>query len=194
MKRVRSIFIAFALLTLSCNFMSNGFATPTPTEAGPVSSGNCPAKQPTQRDIDLALKHSDDFFDASDWKKTYTVMEYRVSVVWKSEKLNAMISFDDVIFCDVTNATLDDYYTNESFDIVFQYYQGHAPQENCQSGNLRLYEFEVQSQGYDYIARFWSEILDKDHIRESLLVFPTSDPESLNSYGKKIMPELPACE
>jgi hypothetical protein len=194
MKRVRSIFIAFALLSLSCNFIGNGFATPTPTEADPISYGDCPAKQPTQREIDLALKHSDDFFGSSDWKMTYTVMEYRVSVVWKSEKLNAMSSFDDVIFCDVTNATLDNYYTDKSFDIVFQYYDGHEAQESCQSGNLRLYEFEVQSQGYDYIARFWSEILDQNHIRETLLVFPTTDPDSLASYSKKIVPELPSCE
>jgi hypothetical protein len=193
MKQVRSIFIGFAMLTLSCNFIGNAFATPTATEAETGSYGNCPDKQPTQRDIDLALKHSDNFFSSS-WKMTYTVMEYRVSVVWKSEKLNAMASFDDVIFCDVTHAMLDDYYTAESFDIIFQYYDGHEAQENCQSGDLRLDEFEVQSQGFDYIARFWAKILDKNHIRESLLVFPASDPESLDSYSQEITAELPSCE
>jgi hypothetical protein len=115
-------------------------------------------------------------------------------VVWKNDKLGAVASFDDVIFCEVTNAALDGYYTDESFDTIFQYYDGHETQTSCDSRDLRLYEFKVKSQGYDYFARFWSEILDKDHIRESLLVFPTSDPEDLDSYSKKIMPELPSCE
>ena len=194
MKRVRSIFIAFALLTLSCNFVGNAFATPTPTEAEPISYADCPDTQPTQEDIDLALDHSNEFFTSPAWKNTYTVMEYRVSVAWKSEELNAVANFDDVIFCGVTNAALNEYYSDESFDIIFQYYEGHEAQKSCNSKDLRLYEFNVKSQGFDYVARFWSEILDKNHIRESLLVFPIADVVNLDSYSKKIMPDLPSCE
>lgn len=194
MNRVRFVFSAFVLLTLSCNFVGNAFVTPTPTEAEPSSYGDCPDTQPSQKDVDLALEYSADFFDSSTWKKNYTVMEYRVTVVWKSENLNAMASFDDVIFCGVTHAALDDYYADKNFDTIFQYYTGHEAQTSCASGDLRLYQFNVQSQGYDYIARFWSEIQDKNHIRETLLVFPTTDPDNLESYSQKIIPELPSCK
>lgn len=194
MKRVRSIFIAFAILTLSCNFVGNTLATPTPTEDKSISYGGCPDTQPSQKDIDLALHHNDKYFTSSEWKMSYSVMDYRVSVTRKNDELGAMVHFEYVIFCEVTDSALDDYYTPDFFDIIFQYYDGHEPEKDCQSNGLRLYEFKAQNQGLDYNARFWSEILDKNHTMETLLVFLTTDTDNLESYSKKIMPELPSCE
>lgn len=195
MKRARSIFIAFALLLLSCNFISNGLnPEPTPTDSETVSNVDCPDPQPTKEDIDRALQYSDNYFSSPDWKMSYAVTDNRTSVTWKNDELGALANFDDVIFCGVTNKALDDYYTEEVFDVIFQYYDGHEYQKECQSKDLRLYEFKVQSQGFDYNAEFWVEILDENHTRESLLVFPIADVDNFESYSEKIMPELPSCE
>jgi hypothetical protein len=45
----------------------------------------------------------------------------------------------------------------------------------------------------DYNARFWVELVDGDHTRETLLVFPVDDLVNMDSYSQKIMPELPTC-
>jgi hypothetical protein len=72
MKRARSIFIAFALLLLSCNFISNELnPEPTPTDSETVSNVDCPDPQPTKEDIDRALQYSDNYFSSPDWKMSY---------------------------------------------------------------------------------------------------------------------------
>jgi hypothetical protein len=124
----------------------------------------------------------------------YGVMDYRVSVTRKNDDLNAVANFDYVTFCNVTNAALDDYYNPENFEIIFQYYDDYESQTDCQTGNLRLYEFEMQNDGFDYNGRFWVEILDQHHTRETLLVFPVEDTDNMDSYSKKIAPDLPACK
>jgi hypothetical protein len=116
-----------------------------------------------------------------------------VSVTWRDDELSAIANFDHVIFCDVTNAVLDDYYTDNTFNVIFQYYEEHFFQRECRSNDVRLFEFKVKSHGADYHSHFWVEIVDGNHIIESLLVFPASNPTDLDSYSEKIMPELPSC-
>ncbi len=195
MRRIWAVFIAVPLLVLACSFTDNMLATPTPTAAEPISYSDCPSTQPTKEDIDLVLKHDAEFFPSPDWKNSYTVMEYQVSVAWKNDKLSALVNFDRVIFCGATNTALDDYYTDATFDIIFQNYDGgHAAQKDCRSHDLRLYEYKLKNRGSDYNAKFWVEILDGNHIQQSLLVFPIANVADFDSYSKKIMPKLSSCE
>lgn len=195
MSRIKFLFLVLAFLILACNALTQPLLpTSTPTESNIVLDPNCPNPQPSQKEIDFALQFKDEHFGSPGWKNSYTVMEYRVSVTWKNDDLGAVANIDHIIFCDATNAALDEYYTPANFDIVFQNYQGNELQKDCRSDDLRLYEFKVESQGFDYNARFWIELVDGDHIRETLLVFPVDDDANMDLYSRKIMPDLSSCE
>ncbi len=203
MNRIPYFFIPFTLLILACNALAQPlpfFATPTatasqiPTASDVTLDPNCPNPQPSQDYVDFALQHDKEYFSSSGWKNSYTVIESRVSVTWKNDDMSAVANIDHVIFCDATNARLDEYYTPDVLAIIFQNYESHEVQDDCRSGdNLRLYELNVKSQGLDYNARFWVELVDSDHTRETLLVFPVDDQADMSSYSQKIMPELPSC-
>lgn len=204
MKRIQFLFAAVSLMGLACNALTQPlpfFATPTatpsqiPTTADVTLDPNCPNPQPSQGYVDFALQHDKEYFNTLGWKNSYTVREYRVSVTWKNDDLNAVANVDHVIFCEATSARLDEYYTPDVLDIIFQNYDSHEMQKDCRyNDNLRLYELKVKSKELDYDARFWVELVDGDHTRETLLVFPVDDLVSMDSYSQKIMPDLSACE
>lgn len=201
---MKLLFIAFALLGLACNALTQPLpfsATPTatpppiPTASDTLLDPNCPNPQPSQDYINSALQHDKEYFNVPGWKSSYTVIEYRVSVTWKNDDLNAVANVDHVIFCEATSARLDQYYTPDVLDIIFQNYDSHEMQKDCRyKDNLRLYELKVKSKELDYDARFWVELVDGDHTRETLLVFPVDDRISMDSYSQKLMPDLSACE
>jgi hypothetical protein len=187
--------LGMSLFILSCNFIGRALnlnPTPTPTEI--VFSTDCPDPQPTQQHIDRALQYNAEHFNTSNWKRDHYVIEYRVSVTWRDDDLGAITNFDHVIFCSVTNTTLDHYYTDDTFNVIFQNYEEHSFQRECRSNDLRFYEFNVKSEGSDYNSRFWVEIVDTNHIIESLLVFPAANSTDLDFYSEQIMPELPSCK
>ncbi len=204
MKRIRFLFAALALIGLACNALAQPlpfFTTPTATPGQiPAASDvtldpNCPNPQPSQDYVDFALQHNREYFSPPGWKNSYTVLEYRVSVTWKNDDLNAVANVDHVIFCGATTDRLDEYYTPEVLDVIFQNYDGHEMQKDCRANdNLRLYELKVKSQGFDYNAKFWVELVDSDHTRETLLVFPVDDQADMSLYSKRIMPGLSSCK
>jgi hypothetical protein len=196
-KRATLLFIPFTLAILACNALTQPlkfFSTPTPTFSDVGLDPNCPNPQPTQAYIDFAVQHNQEYFSSPAWKSSYTVMESRVMVTWTNDDLGAVANFDHVIFCNASNVRLDEYYTDENFDIIFQNYDTHEFLKDCRSQDLRLYELKVTSQGFDYNAKYWVEIVDNDHTRESLLVFPVEDQANMDSYSRKIMPALPKCK
>ena len=197
MKRIHYLPVACALFILACNALSqplNFFATPTPTFSDVALGPNCPNPQPTQDYVDTAVQYNKKYFSSPGWKNSYTVMESRVMVTWSNDDLGAVANFDHVIFCNASSARLDEYYSDENFDIIFQNYDSYEFITDCRSDDLRLYELRVTSQGSNYNAKYWVEIVDSDHTRESLLVFPMDDQVNMDLYSRKIMPELPSCK
>jgi len=189
MTRFKWFLIACALFALSCNGLQNTVPT---VEANIDPNTGCPYPKPTNAEVDRAREYKADEFGA-DWTESYTVMDNRITVTHKNTPLNSVINFDTVNFCAVTNASLDDYYTEATFNIIFQYYDDHKYQNGCRSGDLRLYEFDLTNQGYDYNGRFWVEIVDENHTRETLLVFPVTDIDNFNRYSDQLMPKLASC-
>jgi hypothetical protein len=197
MKHTKLFFMAFTMLTLACNVLSQPipfWAEPTSTAADINLDSDCPDPQPTQDFIDSVVDYKSEVFQTEGWKRSYAVMESRVSVTWRNDPLGAIINIDHVIFCDVTNARIDEYYVDSFFDVMFQNYEGYEPVRDCRSDDMRLYEFKAKSSGYDYNARFWVELVDGDHTRETLLVFPVDDITNMTTYSNKIMSQLTTCE
>ena len=200
MKTIRLFLPVFALLLLACNALSQPLSfliTPTPT-LRPTQPANlsldCPDIHPSQKEIDFGSQYKDEIFEEPDWKSSYTVMDYRVRKTWENKALDAVVNMDHIIFCGATDASLDDYYTVGNFNLIFQNYVSYEHQQDCRDGNMRLYELKVNYQGTDYNARFWVELVDGDHTRETLVVFPIADVKNFDSYSEKLMPELPSCQ
>ncbi|MBK9007296.1 MAG: hypothetical protein CNIPEHKO_02522 [Anaerolineales bacterium] len=190
MKHTQVLLVSMALLTLACNALRIP-ATPEQESNAPQ---NCPSTLSSDAEVEQARRYQESEFTNGDWEQSYTVTEFRLTVTRKSEALNSVINFDTVIFCDVTNPALNEYYSPENFAIIFQYYDTYKFLDECQTGNLRLYELAFSDAGIDYTGRFWSEILDQHHIRETLVVFPTPDQASLEQFSQALEFELPACK
>lgn len=197
MKQIQWLTVAFALLTLACNSLTQPIpflAKPTSTAADISLDSDCPDPQPTQEFIDSVLDYKSDIFQSEGWKRSYAVMESRVTVTWRNDPIGAIANIDHVIFCDVTSARIDEYYVDSFFEVMLQNYEGYEPARDCRLNDLRLFELRVKSSGYDYNARFWVELVDGDHTRETLLVFPVDDVAKMTAYSRKVMPQLMTCE
>mgnify|MGYP000052919115 CR=1 FL=1 len=195
LKKIHVLSLVGVALVLSCNSLNNlpsAFATPTAYTL--PSAADCPNPQPTQNEVDRARAYQESTFTDADWKTSYTVTEFRVSVTRQHDPLGAVINFDYVIFCGATFAALREYYSDAAFDIIFQNYDAHEFTGNCRAGNILLYELHFTNLGYEYNGRYWVEILDGNHIRETLMVFPETDAANLDEYSSKIMPTLRSCK
>ena len=195
MDKVKFFIGIFVLLVLlSCNSVTQPLPTSTPAISTADVTVDCAEAHPTQRDVDLALQHGEDQFMPPTWKRSYSVLDYQVRVTWTSDEYGAVANFDHVIFCNVTESVLDEYYTTATLDIIMENYDEHELQEEFRTNGQRLYQFKAQKYGTDFVARLWVEIVDSDHTLQSLLVFPATDETNLNSYSRQIMPQLPFCE
>lgn len=182
-------------ILLSCNALTQPFSQePALTAPPPNETFDCVDARPTQRDIDLALEYSEDFFSTPTWERSHEVLGYQVRVTWTSTDYGAVANFDHIIFCDVDDSVLDAFYTPANLDIIMENYDEHELRKQCGSNGQRLFEFNATKYGIHHNARLWVKIIDKDHTLQSLLVFPVEDTLNLDLYSRKIMPELPSCE
>lgn len=196
MKNIQLLFIGFTLfILLACNALTQPLLQPSTATvtAGDVSI-DCGETKRVSQDINQALQYSEPFFLSDRWERSYSVMEGQVRVTWSSNEFGAVANFDHVIFCDVTDERLDEYFTPATLDIVMENYDEHELQQECRSNGQRLYEFQAKANGLDYDVNFWVEIIDKDHILESLLAFPSDAQNNLDVYSRRIMPDLPSCD
>lgn len=190
MKYKQWLSASMVFLSFACNALS----IPVTPEQESNAPANCPNTMPNEEEVEQARQYKESEFVKGDWDLSYTVAEFRITVTRKSDALNSVINFDTVIFCDVTNSTLDEYYSPENFAIIFQFYDTNEFLDECQAGDLRLFELTFSDEGIDYEGRFWAEILDRDHIRETLVVFPSSDPSNLDRFSGALVPALPNCK
>lgn len=196
MRGTQLSFIAFTLSSLLACSSLGGPLIQSGTSTVPAGeiTWDCGDSQPARQSVDQALQHSDGSFSAFGWKRSYTVLEYQVRVTWTSDEFGAVANFDHIIFCDVTDSALDEYFTAENLSIIMENYEEYELEQECRSNDKRLYAFRAKKYGADFDARFWVEIVDKDHIIESLLVFPIDEQNNLDLYSRRIMPDLQSCE
>jgi hypothetical protein len=160
MKKTFPFFLALAtvLIASSCAKLNPIAPTPPfiPTKpAMPLAKLTpvCISTQPTQADIDRALMFTGVTFSASEWERSYTVSENRVSVSWLNNSLGALAYLEALIFpCGYEEPDVNNYFSDENWKLIFQSYESYtstSPMCKTDSG-LRLYEFKAVSQGFDY--------------------------------------------
>ena len=190
------LLLIIGLLISSCG--QPGFTTPTvgPTQIA-LSTGTsvCISAEPTQNDIDRALSFADKVIDSSEWNRSYTVSENRVSVTWLNNPLGAVIYLEALIFpCGYQAKDLDTYFSNENWKTIFLNYQDYELLEQCNTqDDLRLYQFKAVSQRFDYKIRYWALSDTDTRVITAMVVFPVETESLLDDYSSRLFPTLRTC-
>jgi hypothetical protein len=200
MKRIPLLLLALEVLLLSCGMPGILLPTPTsqPTQPAPKIEGTQPAcisPEPTRADIERALSFAGDYINPSEWKRSYSVSENRVSVTWQNSSLGATIYLEALIFpCGYRQEDLDNYFSEENWKTIFLNYQSHELVNQCKTSNgLRLYELKAASQGINYSVHYWVVHDTDTRVIDTMIVFPSGSKASLTDYATRLFADLPSC-
>jgi hypothetical protein len=204
------IFLALAVLVSSCgipvappptstplpSIVPPTIEPPTPTAEPPLPTVTpaCVSPEPSEKDIDRALTFTGTIFE-TEWEKSYTVAENRVSVTWLNNPLGAVAYLEALIFpCGYEEPDLNNYYSAENWNTIFQYYESYELLNECKRDDgLRLYEFETQNQGFKYGVRYWVLNDTNTRVISTMIVFPLESKSLLDEYSLKLFPSYSTC-
>jgi hypothetical protein len=203
MKKTFPFFLALAtvLIASSCAKLNPIAPTPPfiPTKpAMPLAKLTpvCISTQPTQADIDRALMFTGVTFSASEWERSYTVSENRVSVSWLNNSLGALAYLEALIFpCGYEEPDVNNYFSDENWKLIFQSYESYtstSPMCKTDSG-LRLYEFKAVSQGFDYDIRYWAKNDTVNRVITFMFVVPVGNESTMDNIASRLFPQLSTC-
>lgn len=170
---------------------------PPPTEEVilPTVTPACISPEPQQEDIDRAIGLTGQLFEQDDWEQSYTVSEDRVSVSWFSNSLASVAFLEALVFpCGYEEPDLNDYFTDENWENVFANYEDYELVTECRSDiGLRLYEFDVVSDGAPYLVNYWVSNDTSTRIITFMMIVPDDSFDLLDEYGYSIFPQLSNC-
>jgi len=192
------------LFVMSCLQVGNQpTVTPEPQKIQPTSlveilptaTSACISLKPTQADIDRALAFTGRIFEKEDWERSYTVTEERVTVSWLSNSLASVAFLQVLIFpCGYEEPDLNQYFNDETWDIIFSNYESYEHAAECRNdAGLRLYEFDVISNGAPYLAHYWARNDTDTRVITFMMFVPADSFELLDSYGYSLFPQLSNC-
>lgn len=167
-----------------------------PTEKPlPTVTPVCISTNPTQNDIDRALSFTGTAFDSSEWERTDTVGEDRVSVTWLNNPSGAVAYLEAVIFpCGYEEPDLNNYYSDENWRNVFQNYENYELVDECKRNDgLRLYEFKTRNQGFEYEVKYWVKNDTDTRVISMMIVFPLELNAMMGDHSTRLFPTYPTC-
>ena len=202
------IFLTLAVVASSCG-KSTATATPTstpppPTVAPPTHTAEVPlptvtpaciSPEPTEKDIDRALSYVETAFDSSEWERSYTVIERRVSVTWQNVSSSALAYLEATIFpCGYEEPDLNAQYSDENWKAIFENYEDYKMISECKRDDgLRLYEFKAQNQGFEYGIKYWVKSDTDTRVISMMLVFPLELEAMMGDYSTRLFPTYTSC-
>ncbi len=157
---------------------------------------DCGLIEPTDQDVSKILSFGEDLFASEKWIRSYTVEPYKITLTRKNETDLAVAYTEYLIYtCGYGQQELDDYFSEEGFNIVFEGYESHVRSAFCEVPNdIALYKFDLVDEGIEYTANYWVEQTDDNHLLVEMLVFPRTSAGQLDEYSKKLFPKLTTCK
>jgi hypothetical protein len=148
-----------------------------------------------QADIDRALEYAGALFKSDEWERSYTVMESRVGVTWLNNSIGAVAYLEALIFsCGYEEPDVDAYFSPETWDVIFQYYDDYEIVSECRTSNgLRLYEVDATNSGFEYDIRYWARNDTDNRVITMMMTFPVGTEDLLADYATRLFPPLPDC-
>lgn len=169
----------------------SAFAVGTPTPAPNEIVAICPPV--TKSDSDVGAAVVGDVFD--DWALTVNAQDDRTQFTWRSDEAFGMAYLELLHFdCGYTRSDIMSYYTDDGWDTILQVYDSYEETAQCGLQGLRLFEFDLVYNGFDYQMRYWIEPVTEQRIGNFSLVFLADDAAQLDEYATLLYPELPSCE
>lgn len=200
MKTKLPLLLIFAIFLSACGMPSPIVPTSTPriipTEKPlPTVTPACISAEPVQADIDRALAYTGSMFETTDWERSYSVSENRVSVTWLNNVQGSVAYLEALIFpCGYEDLDLDEYFSDENWGVIFENYESYELADECETnGRLRLYVFDAVSQGYDYQIYYWVENDTATRVMVLMLTLPVEAENYLNEIAPRLFPNLPNC-
>lgn len=204
---MKKILFAFVVLFLiaACGTPATSEAPvliqPSPAPGGSVLAPEesvepaCVSIDPTQEDIDRALNFTGKLFETGDWVRTYTVTDFKVSVLWLSDSLYALAFLEAQIFeCGYEDPDLNAYFNEGYWQEVFANYESHEMVTECRSDSgVRLYEFDTITDGVPYLVNYWVRNDTNTRVITFMMVVPEDSFDLLDEYGYSIFPQLSNC-
>ncbi|MBE0672676.1 MAG: hypothetical protein IH588_19035 [Anaerolineales bacterium] len=169
-------------------------ATPPPSEL--MATPLCISSQPTEADIDRALTYTEDLFNVTEWERSYTVADGRVSVTWFNSVDSAVAYLEALIFpCTYEEIDLNDFFNTENWQVIFANYESYKPVAECKTNDgLRLYQFTAVEQGFEYNINYWAENDTDTRVIGMMIVFPIESKALMDEYSKSLFPDLTSCK
>jgi hypothetical protein len=206
MNRTILIFFAVAVGLSACGTPVTAIptSTPPPTTVPPTKTADIPlptvtpvciSPEPTQGDIDRALSFTGETFAPSEWEKSYTVAENRVTVTWQNVASSALTYLELNIFpCGYEEPDLNAQYSAENWKAIFQNYESYTMVNECKRDDgLRLYEFKAQNQGFEYGIKYWVKSDTNTRVISTMIVFPLELESMMGDYSTRLFPTYPSC-
>jgi len=151
------------------------------------------SSEPTEEDVEDILSFSKKTFDAPGWERSYTVMPNRVAVTWLHNEIGAVAYFANLLYaCGGAYDQINEYLSKDSFAISLKDYDSYKETASCQTGNIRLHQFDVINQELPYQVRYWAEPQSDTRAYITMLVFPTGSPK-MDEYAISLYPQLTLC-
>ena len=161
----------------------------------PTVTPACISPEPVQADIDRVLSYTEDVLDEQEWENSYAVAENRVSVTWLNNPQGAIVYLEALIFpCSYEEPDLNQYYSDKNWKAIFQNYESYELVDECKTNDgLRLYEFEAQNFGFEYVIKYWVENDTDTRVISTMIVFPLESELLMDEYAARLFPEYVVC-
>jgi hypothetical protein len=209
MKKHLFLFLAIAIIISSCG--KPVVAPPTSTLSPPTATAVPPTKttelplptvtpvcippEPTQQDVDRALAYTGDVFSTTDWEQSYAVSDTYVSVTWQNIAQGAVVYLEARIKpCGYEEPDLNQDFNDDNWKVIFANYESYKSVAECKlDSGIRLYQFKMQNQGFDYRVNYWVQNDTDTRVIVTMILFPAEYQSMLDGYSSRLFPNLPNC-
>jgi hypothetical protein len=152
------------------------------------------AQDAPQREIYTALKYGDDIFEPDVWLASAEEETSRTTATWTAHSLDALAFVSFLHFDNgIKPEALDAFFNDDWFKGTFSNYKGYREMNRCHKHDLILHEFSMLVNNLKYTMHYWIRPISDTRVLALFVIFPTTDRDKLDDYGKKLFPDLINC-
>lgn len=195
-------FLLFFLGGLATPFMLN--PTPSqvavsPTIQAPIEVAVEPTIQAPEERFEVydVFDYAEGIFEPELWRVAgMEELPTTTFTYWRLREQEDVIVFFLYIHYDmgVTEEGINEYFSEEGFDVLLANYIPYTRSAECRVGDLRLYEFTSSSDNVKRLLRYWVDPVSDTRVMGVNAIAPTTHLRLLNDYSARLFPELPSCE
>jgi hypothetical protein len=167
------------------------------TEAAPLNQ-ECRGAPTLIEDFETLIELDEELMDDEDWEFTleFEENEFVVTANWLPDELetSAIIIVDILQYdCGYEDADLEDYYSEDNFEIILEVYEDYELVDECEQDGIILYEYDLVYEGEDYVSRFWINPVSDTRVQDVHITFVADDDDLLDDYSELFFPDFPEC-